>query len=601
MPFVLYTSEARYTTGHTKRYATLRYATLRLTLMVAAAFVILASLVSVASAAVASDEVGGPSSSGQTAPKTRITGLSAETSEDGSVVVTVTGSGKLKFTSFLLSKPDRVVVDFADAVLDKSVQPVILDDPIVRKVRAGMFTPTTARVVVDTAVSAGYRVEYGDDTQTRVRIRFQPPVYGVEFSQNPAPGRITLKGPGTLSYSATVADGGRTIVVDMKPATLASAIVERPLVGPDGPGKLLLAQFDKSTVRLVVSLDRPMAHVVSQTEVDDGGAGIVIDLLHTVTGIRAEATDSGMSVTVEADGPVNPTVFRLTNPERVVVDVPRAVLGPDAFGDGIAKTGYVKAVRSAQFAPDKVRVVFETVYAMDYALRPSQEGEGFSLDLLYLPLKGKVIVLDAGHGGKDPGAVSPSKLLEKDINLDIVSRLQELLRRAGAVTVMTRSGDTYPDLAQRVELANRPGVDMFISVHSNWHPSTVASGTEAFYYDGGDEVSKPLAEAVHSQLVKSLGLPDRKVQKKDYYVLRNALVPAVLVEVAFLSNPVEELLLSDPGFRQKAAEGIYKGILQYVKNTSDKRDNTTSGESLQDEPAASGTGGAGGETAQEAG
>lgn len=573
---------------------TKRDATTRLTLAMAALLVVLVPFLVIAAPAEASG-TGEPSGVGQSAaPKVRITGITAQTSEDGSVVVVITGTGKLKFTSFLLSNPDRVVVDFEAAALDKSVQPITLDDPIVRKVRAGMFTPTTARVVVDTAVSAAHKIEYCDDTQSSVRIKFQPPVYGVEFSQDPAPGRITVKGPGSLSFSTSVSDGGRVIVVDMKPATLATSVVEQTFRGPSGPGKLVLAQFDKNTVRLAVSLDKPMAHLVSQTNWEDGGTGITIDLLYTVTKIRMEATESGMLATVEADGPVNPDVFRLKNPERVVVDIPRAVVGPDAFSEDAATTEDIKAVRCAQFQPDRVRVVFETAYEMDYTVT-RREGGGFSLNLLYLPLKGWVIVLDAGHGGKDPGAISSKKLLEKDINLDIVSRLQELLRKAGAVTVMTRSDDTYPDLAQRVEIANRPGVDMFVSVHSNWHPSAVASGTETYYYDNGEEISKPLAEAVHSQLVKSLGLPDRKVQKKDYYVLKNASVPAVLVEVAFLSNPVEELLLSDPGFRQKAAEGIYKGILQYVKNISDKRDSTTTDERPQSEPAEAGSGRAGGE------
>lgn len=179
-------------------------------------------------------------------------------------------------------------------------------------------------------------------------------------------------------------------------------------------------------------------------------------------------------------------------------------------------------------------------------------------------LTGKVIVVDAGHGGGDRGAEGVKlKTKEKDVNLLVASLVAKKLEAAGAKVVMTRSDDTYLSLQGRVDVATKYKADAFISIHHNSYKTSDMNGTMTFYYTAKKE--KKLAEAIHENLVKQIGLRDLGVRKGDYYVLRENPQPSVLVEIGFLSNANEEAQLRSSTFQEKAAEGIFLGIVEYFK------------------------------------
>lgn len=192
-------------------------------------------------------------------------------------------------------------------------------------------------------------------------------------------------------------------------------------------------------------------------------------------------------------------------------------------------------------------------------------------------ISGMTIVIDPGHGGIDPGAVSRSGYLEKDIVLAISEELERLLNKAAVHTVMTRRGDydladntqqnllerKRQDLQRRVDLAEDSRAQLYISVHANYFPSSIWSGAQTFYFEGQAE-SKRLAEAIQTELVNSLGPNNRLARPGNYRVLRDTTMPAALVEVGFLSNPREAELLGDPKYQARVAEAIYRGILRYM-------------------------------------
>lgn len=170
------------------------------------------------------------------------------------------------------------------------------------------------------------------------------------------------------------------------------------------------------------------------------------------------------------------------------------------------------------------------------------------------------ICIDPGHGGYDPGAVGPNGLREKDVTLAVAVMLADLLRQAGCEVVLTRDGDTTPwtslrDLQARCDLANQAGAGLFISIHANAAGNPAAAGTETYCYRRGGQGERAAA-AIQRQLVAALGLPDRGVKTASYYVLKQTAMAAVLVELAFISNPAEEALLSTPAFQQQAALAI---------------------------------------------
>lgn len=180
-------------------------------------------------------------------------------------------------------------------------------------------------------------------------------------------------------------------------------------------------------------------------------------------------------------------------------------------------------------------------------------------------LVGKKIFIDAGHGGNDPGAVA-NNVVEKEVVLDISLRVQQMLESAGATVVMTRTNDTFYSLNERVERANRDNVDAFVSIHANAAGNSAAKGSETFwnnYYAGVQ--SKLLAEKIQAKLVQKLNTVDRGVKQANFYVIKNSKMPSVLVEVGFLTNVEEAQRIQTNEFRQKSAEAIVEGLVEYFQ------------------------------------
>lgn len=179
------------------------------------------------------------------------------------------------------------------------------------------------------------------------------------------------------------------------------------------------------------------------------------------------------------------------------------------------------------------------------------------------PLKGKIIVLDPGRGG-DSGSAGPMGLSEGYVNLEIARTLADNLENEGAAVYLTRDKNEFKSLAERVKFSNNIKPDLTISIHQNIFNDEKIGGTETFYYPG-DAEGRRLAEHIQRNLVSALMLRDLGAKEADLYVLRETNNPSVLVNVAFLSNPEEERLLSEPEFRQKAAAAIIEGVVSYYQ------------------------------------
>lgn len=181
------------------------------------------------------------------------------------------------------------------------------------------------------------------------------------------------------------------------------------------------------------------------------------------------------------------------------------------------------------------------------------------------------VVLDAGHGGYDPGAVG-STLKEKDVNLKIALKAGEVLQAKGIKVIYTRDADQFVGLEERSSLANSINANLFVAIHINANNSSSPSGTETYFYAPS---SNPdlyaqrnerygLANAIQTALVAKIKRPDHGVKEANFSVLRNTAMPSALVEVAFISNPTEEALMQQDYFINQAAEGIANGILSYL-------------------------------------
>ncbi|HER24219.1 MAG TPA: AMIN domain-containing protein [Candidatus Atribacteria bacterium] len=325
---------------------------------------------------------------------------------------------------------------------------------------------------------------------------------------------------------------------------------------------------------------------------------------------------------------------KLINPDRIFIDI----MGSDVKLENTSKQikiddGVIKTVRTTQFNQEVTRVVFDLYREAKYEIFSLSEPDRVVIDIFKpsggdvipqeLPVKpeekpvpglvitGKrVVIIDPGHGGKDPGAIGPTGLRESEVTLGIALYLEKLLKNAGIPTYLTRNKDEFVYLEDRTNFANQKGGFVFISLHANsvlnHRPS--AQGIETFLlsskYIGASardvadrenrasrthpevdtdlaliiadleesaniKYSFDLAEIIQKKLVEYLKLEDRGIKQAPFIVLKGANMAAVIVEVAFISNPQEEGLLKTTKFRENAAQALFESIKNYVENAPD--------------------------------
>ena len=199
-----------------------------------------------------------------------------------------------------------------------------------------------------------------------------------------------------------------------------------------------------------------------------------------------------------------------------------------------------------------------------------------------MPITQKTVIVDAGHGGDDGGAIGIDGTVEKDINLDIALKLEKILKFYGFNVIMTRTQEVMTcddgldslrkrkisDIHNRFELMRKNPDAIFISVHQNKFEDSSQHGTQVFY-SGNDERSKELAEAIQTSVTLTLQRKNDRVVKKSgsgIYLLYHAKIPAVLVECGFISNSDEVKKLKDESYRMKLAILIADGLLKYLSN-----------------------------------
>ncbi len=345
--------------------------------------------------------------------------------------------------------------------------------------------------------------------------------------------------------------------------------------------------------------------------------------------VRFADRGDGTRIVFDLSSPVKHKVFVLANPDRVVLDIERCKSN-GVLGSIQPKTALLKSLRYAQKSPGKLRIVFDlhtVVTPKSWLLRPEGgQGHRLVLDLssstakpraqpvLAMPgatLKRRdaIIAIDAGHGGRDPGAIGRRGTQEKVIVLSIAKRLKKLIdRERGMRAVLIRNRDTYVPLRTRIQKASRMNADIFISIHADASVKRSARGSSVFVLsqrgatseaarilarrenavdriggvslDDKDKVLKSvlvdlsqtatidasidLAEDILHELGAIGNLLHKRVEQAGFAVLKSPDIPSVLVETAFLSNPKEEQRLRTNSHQQKLAVAMLKGIRRYL-------------------------------------
>ena len=313
----------------------------------------------------------------------------------------------------------------------------------------------------------------------------------------------------------------------------------------------------------------------------------------TTAALKALEFDGLASVLLPYDGDFsNVKTEVLHSPERIVVDLPYMNFDPaftpvfdssksSKLGEILVDTHpSLQKIRYSYYSdkPSTVRVVLDLAAATNFQV--SNENHVIRIDLL--DVTGPVIVptpdnqdqpgtgvfkvvLDAGHGGKDPGAYSVNGRHEKEYNLAITLKIKALLDKEPKIKpYLTRSDDTFVELNDRAKIANDLNADMFISFHANSASNGTVSGSETYY---NRDNSKSLADIIHKHLIAGTGLADRKVRQAGFVVIKKTTMPAVLLEAGYLSNANDSSILFSDVKQNKIAAEIVAGIKEYFKLT----------------------------------
>ena len=334
-----------------------------------------------------------------------------------------------------------------------------------------------------------------------------------------------------------------------------------------------------------------------------------------VTDIRYWSYPGYTRIVISLDDAVAFTNNRLSNPDRLYFDLKKSRINTEIRKNITVSNEMLKSVRASQFDSDTVRVVLDLEKITDYKIITLEDPVRIVIDIygkMTFSAK-KRVVIDAGHGGHDPGAVGPNNLYEKDVVLDIALKLRSILATDQNYEVfLTRDKDVFLPLEQRTAIANSKNADLFVSIHANASPRRTAKGIETYMLnwtnneeamkvaarenaislkkmrqmnkkemdildiikgdlsrDNKRDESIRLAHYIQKNLVNDLNknydhIVDLGVKQALFYVLFGAKMPSVLVEVSFISNPLEEKLLSKEDYRDGLARSISAGITKYM-------------------------------------
>ncbi|MGI8742933.1 MAG: N-acetylmuramoyl-L-alanine amidase [Bryobacteraceae bacterium] len=455
--------------------------------------------------------------------KPRVTAVRFWSLEDSTRIV-IEATGQFEFRSDRVDNPERVFFDLVGAqpqIGPKGIQVIHVGDRFIRQIRMAETQRGITRVVFDLASGVRFSTSQLANPD-RLIIDFHP-IDQVAHFRSPPPTPVFGKDVEPPRVTPPIVD------------SLDSSIVQRR-----GKGK--------------AASPNPLAAVLPPTPVPQPPAPVFLMTKITAERARVETVDPGPSVT-----PLTARSVRTSLPE---IGLP--------------------AKRTPQADNTMVRV---------------------------LGLKVRRVVIDAGHGGQDAGTTGPDGLHEKDVALDVAKRLGALIQdRLGSEVIYTRTDDTFVPLGRRTAIANEANADLFLSIHVNSSPARAAAGVETYYLSfttsrsametaarenaGADQNVHDLQDLLRqialkdkvdesrefaSRIQTSLGpaaaranrsSKDRGIKKAPFVVLIGATMPAVLVEIGFITNSQDEILMRRGDHRQRLAEALYRGLSSYANTLS---------------------------------
>lgn len=436
------------------------------------------------------------------------------------------------------------------------------------------------------------------DLSSNLKLRTKYYINGYNIKN----GGLLISGLGQITASRIFTlDSPKRIVVDLPNTFVDKKIRNKDLkICPDGSCKdsAKIGQFEYNKARVVVTTENPEKYIPIFS--GDAQSLLVInadklkhtDLVNTVSNL-------GKAYVKKIDNKTNELILSFTQPVVHSIIRDKDSLTLYLFNvKSYNEQDLIKTLNNTYYKPftlsllPQIGVKADMKINKDDIVKIEQGVDGKALKItiatnnnnsvvkdnkitestpiITAPPKKEVIknkvVLDAGHGGSDYGAIREG-INEKDITLDITQRVASILKSKGYKVALTRADDTYVSLQDRVEFSEKETPEIFVSIHVNSAVAVEPKGIETHYYH---DYSKELARVVQNHLIKDIDTKDRGLLKSKFYVINHTTVPAILIETGFISNEEERNELVTDSRKQKTAKAIAEGIIEYIKSQQKK-------------------------------
>lgn len=472
------------------------------------------------------------------------------------------------FNNFTLTKPDRLVVDMSKTVLNLKAETVEIGNDGLDRVRTGKLAAEAVRIVVDMQAQKSYKIVQSEDKKT-ISIIYANIISPVTFGKEGDLDVVTVKGSTELDATDTKLENPERVVLDINRAVFDNLLQEISTSSALLKG-IRIGQYDTSTARVVLDIAPGTYYQVKK---QGNTAKIYLSGYPLEFVVYNSYYNTGVvSFSPGSEGSYNISVDQASNSVNLVV--PKDLkLGSKRIEINDNLIQYIDIGSQTQNGSRVTTASIKMQDSIESEVIPS-----VNTKLIKIRFKRKItslsqltIVVDAGHGGKDPGARASDGTNEKDLNLDVALRLEKLLKSLGFNTIMTRRDDTFLELGERTEIANKNYADFFMSIHFNAFNQTT-KGIETLYYPNTTNEdytinNRSIAQIFHNEVVGALDMPSRGITARpNLYVLNKTKMPAILAELGFITNPQELALAKTELYREKAARALAVSIVKYFRD-----------------------------------
>jgi N-acetylmuramoyl-L-alanine amidase len=495
--------------------------------------------------------------------------------------------------------PNRLVIDIPGAILGIKPKVINVNNNNVLQVRVAQYDSSenkTVRIVVETeqdkvidkvkvSASQGSSIIQLENLPNSTPIealddKSQVKITRLDYRDN----QLVIAGVGTIKIKDpfVLKDPDR-LVIDIPNAKVADKKLLTPIIVSDQQVDVVrVGQFDDTTVRVVIETETPnrlypvygadqqTLYITSNPSfsVANLPRGVSLGFIKDIQVSQDQSI--GTIVKIEVSAPIAHRIKRIHDPEKVIIDLINAEAPSEDLTTDLPSTTELTGVKVGQLMAGNPnsRIVLDLASpAIDVKSNVSIDGKIMEIVLktgeapFVFKGDGSIkVVLDAGHGGYDPGCQAAG-YKEKDITLDVTKRVKLLLEKAGIKVYMTRNDDSTLSLKERTDFTNSINPALFASIHVNSSVSSAPEGIDTHWYTNQ---SIPLARAIQNTLINNVPAVDRGIKKNMFYVIHHTPVPAVLVEIGFLSNPKERRDILSYSRKQKTAKGIAEGVLKFL-------------------------------------